>query len=420
MGTPTDWDNYFILKAEINLAGVTVTPVGNTSTPFTGIFDGNGHAISAVIINTPASNYVGLFGNVGGIGQLKNLGLKNINIAGKQYTGGLVGMNYGTITSCYATGAVSGSTYVGGLTGSTTNGTITSCYATGAVSGSSNVGGLTGGTLGPIVSCYATSNVTGTGDRIGGLVGTNSGPITFCYATGTVSGISYIGGLAGTSAGVIGSCYATGNVTGTGDRIGGLAGNTNNPMISCYATGTVRGSRYVGGLAGYNNNPITSCYATGNVTCLNNYAGGLVGYNYSQGQVSGCYSIGTVTGTSYVGGLCGYTTGQEDEDTGNFWDTETSGIDTSEMGVGKTTAEMQTLSTFTTVGWDFSCAEDPAEWQMSPASYPHAAWEVLPPYCGDTEHPYPTGDLNQDCEVDLDDFAILAVHWMECTTPASD
>jgi hypothetical protein len=39
------------------------------------------------------------------------------------------------------------------------------------------------------------------------------------------------------------------------------------------------------------------------------------------------------------------------------------------------------------------------------------------PRCGDPNHPYPVGDLNQDCRVDLLDLAILASHWLECTAP---
>jgi len=37
------------------------------------------------------------------------------------------------------------------------------------------------------------------------------------------------------------------------------------------------------------------------------------------------------------------------------------------------------------------------------------------PQCGDPEHPYPSGDLNKDCRVNLLDLAILALHWLECT-----
>jgi len=35
--------------------------------------------------------------------------------------------------------------------------------------------------------------------------------------------------------------------------------------------------------------------------------------------------------------------------------------------------------------------------------------------CGDWKHPFPVGDLNGDCCVDLYDLAILSDHWLECT-----
>lgn len=39
------------------------------------------------------------------------------------------------------------------------------------------------------------------------------------------------------------------------------------------------------------------------------------------------------------------------------------------------------------------------------------------PFCGDANHPYPVGDLNKDCRVDMLDLAILISHWLECTAP---
>jgi hypothetical protein len=39
------------------------------------------------------------------------------------------------------------------------------------------------------------------------------------------------------------------------------------------------------------------------------------------------------------------------------------------------------------------------------------------PQCGDPNHPYPPGDLNRDCSVDLRDFAMIALHWLENTAP---
>lgn len=35
--------------------------------------------------------------------------------------------------------------------------------------------------------------------------------------------------------------------------------------------------------------------------------------------------------------------------------------------------------------------------------------------CGDYKHPFPPGDIDRDCRVDLADIAILAENWMTCT-----
>lgn len=35
--------------------------------------------------------------------------------------------------------------------------------------------------------------------------------------------------------------------------------------------------------------------------------------------------------------------------------------------------------------------------------------------CGDGLHPYPIGDINKDCIVNLADLAIIALNWMKCT-----
>ncbi|MCX5634346.1 MAG: hypothetical protein NTW55_00695 [Planctomycetota bacterium] len=305
MTTTADWGSSFILMADVNLAGVTLTPVGNGSTQFTGVFDGNGHIIRNIEINTPGSSYVGLFGYVNG-GQIKSLGVEEANIQGRNYVGGLVGnQNAGTINACYATSTVSGS---GDL-----------------------VGGLVGCNAGTITTCYATGNVTATSICVGGLCGWNLGTINDCYAMGTISGASEVGGLVGDNLGSIITCYAMGNVTGVGVNVGGL-----------------------------------------------------VGYNY-QGKVIHCYSAGKPTcPSSSVGGLCGEVdTGGMYEDTGNFWDTDTSEISTSAMGTGKTTVLMQTLSTFTGAGWDFSTTDgEDADWHLPPSSYPRLAWENLPPPFG--------------------------------------
>ena len=66
----------------------------------------------------------------------------NVNVKGP-YTGGLAGINFGTITNSYALGKVAGTSYVGGLLGYN-SATVSNSYSIGKVAGSSKTGGLIG------------------------------------------------------------------------------------------------------------------------------------------------------------------------------------------------------------------------------------------------------------------------------------
>jgi uncharacterized protein (TIGR02145 family) len=160
------------------------------------------------------------------------------NVKGKD-AGGLIGINRGTITDCYATGNVNGSENSGGLVGEngdrdrdTLKGIITNCYATGKVNGSKNSGGFVGNNEGSITKCYAMGNVR-SNESAGGLIGSNEGTVTNCYAMGNVEGKTN-GGLVGINSqkSVIENSYATGNVSGIGNTNGGLVGNNGSGTIT--------------------------------------------------------------------------------------------------------------------------------------------------------------------------------------------
>jgi len=331
---PCLWDKCFKLMADIDLSGYSGTQfniIGDFYDPFTGIFDGNGHTISNFsYTSTGTSNIgIGLFGYVyGPNAEIKNLGLidPNLDAGTGVFPGSLVGyLSHGTITNCYAeAGSVAGRFIVGGLVGRNYYATITNCYSTVKVTGYDSVGGLVGR------NCNAT--------------------ITNCYSTGSVAGSYYVGGLVGWSYGTITNSYSTGSVSGASDNIGGLVGRNDATITNCYSTGSVSGNKYVGGLVGYNYHTITDCYSTGEVSGIAE-VGGLVGFNYLS-SISNCYSSGSVSGNIYVGGLVGRK--WEGEVNNSFWDIETSGRSTSAGGAGKTTAEMQTMSTFIDAGWDFT------------------------------------------------------------------
>ncbi|MCI0498322.1 MAG: hypothetical protein L0Y36_01390 [Planctomycetales bacterium] len=63
---PGDWASHFKLMDDIDMAIYTGTQyniIGNSSNPFAGTFDGNGHVIRNLTYKTTATtNYVGLFG----------------------------------------------------------------------------------------------------------------------------------------------------------------------------------------------------------------------------------------------------------------------------------------------------------------------------------------------------------------------
>jgi hypothetical protein len=320
-------DGHYIQMADIDLSvystGEGWVPIGSSSEPFTGIFNGNGFMIKNLYINRPSNNQ-GLFGYVNWAG-LRNITLKDVSVTGRNNTGALVGYteNRTIIEGCVSSGTVTGHDYVGGLAGRIYRYSVTndsSSFST--VTGNNGIGGLVGfnGFFSNIISCYTAGTVTGNNLYIGGLVGYNyyNSTVTTSYTTSTVTGNSHVGGLVGYN--YYGSAITT-----------------------SYATGDVTGNSHVGGLVGYNygfdssaRSTITASYSTGRVTSDGSYIGGLVGRRDSYSTVSNSY-----------------------------WDIDTSGLMTSAGGTGKTTAEMKQQSTF--VGWDFGTV-----WQIQEnETYPY-------------------------------------------------
>jgi len=238
-----DWDKHFILVNDVNLAEYTCTQfkvIGkwldwynvSDNKPFIGIFDGNNHKIWNFTWSSIDQYGIGLFGYLGKGGQIKNLGMENVdvNAMGKLDVGGLVGNNEGgMITNCYVTGTVSGHSCVGGLVGANNlfTGTIINCYFRGSVSTDGLAGGLVGANWNAVIDkCFSSGTVAGA-EAVGGLVGdTDGGSITNCYSTSRVSGIESVGGLLGVAAGhgaIINECYSTGSVDAE-EWFGGLVG----------------------------------------------------------------------------------------------------------------------------------------------------------------------------------------------------
>jgi len=259
---------------------------------------------------------------------------------------------------------------------------------------------------GKIINCHAKNAEVSGGFYVGGLVGTNDGTISHCFTSGQVSGDTFVGGLVGLLGdGLVTICYSTAAVSGN-QSIGGLVGITDNEFSTIsdsYAIGAVSGNVYVGGLAGL----------------------------LQQGAAAKCYSAGKVSGIQYVGGFVGYM-GILATVWNCFWDIETSGQPTSADGIGKTTTEMRTASTFSNSGWDFYSI-----WTICEGmNYPVLLWQIpvgdfrcpdgvdmidfawfaqqwRQNNCGPVNYFCDGMDLDQSGSVDFYDLAILADHWLE-------
>ncbi len=180
---------------------------------------------------------------------------------------------------------------------------------------------------------------------------------------------SYLGSVAGKNGGLIKNVYSTGSVTSTGDVVaGGLAGEhylISGLIETSYSTATVTGST-AGGLAGRvgSQAQIKDSYSTGAVAAEDT-AGGLVaailpGFEPIP-SITNSYATGAVTGSeddTHVGGLVGYETDLFLFDptivADSYWDTATSGLDSSAKGVGKTTNQLQSPTSATGIyaNWD--------------------------------------------------------------------
>jgi hypothetical protein len=210
-------------------------PVGTWRHPFTGSFDGQGYEIEDLFVNRPDKDYVGLFGYVDKGGIIKEIGVTNATVSGKDSVGGLVGRSEGgSVSKSYCTGNVTGEDNVGGLVGWNEGGDVSSSNSTSSVTGEDNVGGLVGwNDGGDVSSSNSTSSVTGE-DNVGGLVGWNEGGnVSNSYSTGSVIGGSRVGGLVGCTdeESSVSNSYSIGNVTGE-DGVGGLVGFSNKSRVS--------------------------------------------------------------------------------------------------------------------------------------------------------------------------------------------
>lgn len=148
---------------------------------FSGIFDGNGHTITADNIQTANKMYAGVFNKNNGT--IRNLRVDG-SVSGKMYCAAICAYNNGTIDSCVneAAGTFAGS-YVGGIAGFN-KGTVSNCINRGTITCSATsgyCGGMVGSNGGTVENCYNIGTVGGTSSKAFPVVGASTKTVTNCY-----------------------------------------------------------------------------------------------------------------------------------------------------------------------------------------------------------------------------------------------
>lgn len=299
-------------------------PIGLDSATFNGVFDGNGHTISGLYINTncgtadeESSNNYGLFDTVNGT--VKNIKIEKSYIAVSGRTcnvGSIAGLlmdeaavencSSSAVLYCYdsSCGGIAGKTY-GGVDSSMVDdgderevkySTVSNCTFTGKITQAkdkamSDIGGIVGGCSGNIASCVNNGTLSFTGDNVdsvGGIAGRmGEGTVSDCTNNGTLACELKDGSNFAIAGGIVGKVFVSS--AGSEKYMSRGAGIT-----GCENNGTVAGQMYAGGIAG-------EVYNDHNDYCI---------------TVSGCVNSGVVTSKEYTGGIIGYLNGNGDAGNG--------------------------------------------------------------------------------------------------------
>ncbi len=252
---------------------------------FTGTFDGAGHTVSNLTVNSEDPMGAGLFGCASGTedgaAYIGNFTLKDVNVSGFYLVGGAVGLQF---MNC----SVSDIHLVGNN----------------HLSGMQGIGGIVGTGFDLISGCSATAEITVSGDdgACAGLIagGTTMSSIKNCEVTG-------------------GSITADGNATwGFGALCGAPWGAAE--ITDCTVSGTVitvsgENNRLVGGLVGFGGtyNPTAPAQITGctvedvtiNVSETTDSVGGLIGAGKEMTEGSDVMSSFTVSNCAVSGSITG-------------------------------------------------------------------------------------------------------------------
>lgn len=278
-------DYEIILLNDLDFSKYPLDPAGNFENPFRGTFNGNGHTMSNISMQSD-ERYVGLFA-VAQDAHIYDVTLENCKIESTTAigSGGIIGFaNNCEVENCRFDGYIYGKEgSVGGIVGNNWS-EIKNSLVSGEIVGATQSGSY---------SWQSVSNSFGTG----GISGDNSNYIYCCKNYAKISddveehesNNSRSGGISGGNSGIINSCANYGNVTG-----GGIVecNHKYGQIKNCFNLGNVYSGIAIGS---YQDSNIEFCVNLGKTE--GRYAGDIVSF---WGQDSESNTFGKIAQCLYI------------------------------------------------------------------------------------------------------------------------
>ncbi len=284
---------FYTLMADIDLSpicseasGRSWDPIGDYATNenfnFIGTFDGNGHTISNLYIDSELGHRA-LFGKAMSgwpyTGTIMNLDVQGSVTGRGSGVIAMIAAEAYSVNFCTANGTVNyegGSSYTAGIVADGYY--IERCINFAEVNGAGMVGGITGSTSARAFDCDNHGTINGRGSYVGGIVGyLNAGYLFNCSNDASISSQgSNVGGIAGYNrqGSKLDNCINTGDVSSKNGKVGGISGECNTwsdppdtAIRNCVNTGNVSvtsSSPYypgqIGAITGLSNSVVSNCY----------------------------------------------------------------------------------------------------------------------------------------------------------------
>lgn len=169
---------------------------------FMGQIDGQFHTISNLRICRTEEKYAALVGYLGDetftSPAIRNLGLVDLIIEGKKTCGAFVGVCYGTVENCFATGSIKAKETTGGLVGKC-KGSVKNCLSYMNINAKELTGGLIGSiqTGGAVENCFVGGSVKISNDGTVSAGGVSGAFTAAEYLKNTVSVVKEVSGEEG-------------------------------------------------------------------------------------------------------------------------------------------------------------------------------------------------------------------------------